>query len=101
MLRPTQDYIVVKPIERKLSDVLVVSNSEKHCRGEVVAVGPGKFDKRGRLQSLAAQVGDIVIFGDGKFDFYPKYEENSIVYRVIQENDICGVLDREEADLAA
>lgn len=95
MLRPTQDYIVVLPIERKQSEVLEVVSHEKQCRGKVMAVGPGKHIKN-RLQPLDTRVGEIVGFGDGNFDFYPRYEENGIVYRIIQEADIVGIFEGEE-----
>lgn len=98
MFRPTQDYILVKPLTRRLSSVLEVHNTEKHCRGVVVAVGPGKRDKRGALKPLDAQIGQTVIFGNGEFDFYPKFEDHkpdgtTDIYRVIQEADICGVCE--------
>lgn len=98
MLKPTQDYILVLPLERRQSDTIEVVSHEKQCRGEVIAVGPGKRIKD-RLHPLDTQVGDIVGFGDGNFDFYPRYEENGVVYRLIQEADVIGIL--EEADLAA
>lgn len=100
MLKPRQDFILVKPHVRKQSDIIeIVSHHEKHCRGTIVAVGPGKEDKRGRVIPLDAKVGDVVIFGDGNFDFYPTYQDGNESYRLIQEGDICGILDPEEADL--
>ena len=93
MLRPTQDYILVKPLERDASiGVIEVINWEKHCRGEIVAVGPGKRDKKGRLKPLDSEVGQVIAFGDGNFDFYPKfYDTDGSCYRLIQEADICFV----------
>lgn len=93
MLRPTQDYIVVKPLPRFHSAVIDVQTREKHCRGEVIAVGPGKRDKKGRLKPLDARCGDIVAFGNGEFDFYPKWQDSpeSETLRVIQEADIAYI----------
>jgi len=91
MLRPTQDYILVRPIERKVSDVIHVVNAEKHCRGEILAVGPGKRDKRGRLRPLDSRPGQIVAFGDGNFDFYPKHYEGNECLRIIQEADVAFI----------
>lgn len=93
MLRPLQDYILVRPLVRKQSDILEVISHEKHCRGEIVAVGPGKFDKRGRRIPLVSQIGQIVIFGNGDFDFYPRHYEGTEVFRVIQEADVAGVVE--------
>ena len=99
MLRPLFDYIVVKPLIRKQSDVIEVVSNEKHCRGEIVAVGPGKFNKKGQRIPLVSQAGQIVIFGNGDFDFYPKVYEGTQIFRLIQEADIAGVI--EEAQDAA
>lgn len=91
--RPTQDYILVRPIERKQSDVITVVSNERHCRGEVLAVGPGKRDKRGRLKPLDTLPGQRIAFGDGNFDFYPKFYEGNECLRIIQEADICFIED--------
>lgn len=99
MLRPLHDYIVVRPIQRKQSDVIEVISHEKHCRGEILAVGPGKVDKKGRRWPLDAKVGQFIIFGNGDFDFYPKVTHNGETYRLIQEADIVGLVEPEEADV--
>lgn len=101
MLRPLHDFIVVRPIARKQSDVIEVISYEKHCRGEILAVGPGKVDKKGRRFPLDAKPGQVIIFGDGNFDFYPKVAHNGETLRLIQEGDIVGTVEPEEADLKA
>lgn len=98
--RPTQDFILVRPLERKLTDSPIIAiNWEKHCRGEIVAVGPGKRTKLGRLQPLDSKPGDIVAFGNGSFDFYPRVDLNGETFRLIQEADIVFV-DNETPDIA-
>lgn len=94
--RPSQDYILVRPLERQHSDQLAVITHEKHCRGTVLAVGPGKRDKKGRLKPLDTKVGETVHFGDGNFDFYPRFYEGNECLRIIQEADVCFVEEREE-----
>ena len=89
--RPTQDYILVRPIERQHSEALAVITHEKHCRGTVLAVGPGKRDKRGRIKPLDTKPGDTIHFGNGSFDFYPKYYEGNECLRIIQEADVCFI----------
>lgn len=94
--RPRQDFILVKPIERKQSEVLAVVSYEKYCRGEVVAVGPGKRDKKGHIKPLDAKPGDVIAFGDGGSmidNCFPEYREDGALYRIIQEADIVGVLE--------
>lgn len=89
--KPFQDYILVKPLPREHSETLEVITTEKHCRGKILAVGPGKRNKKGRIQPLDAKVGEIVHFGDGNFDFYPKHFEGNECFRIIQEADICFI----------
>ena len=98
--RPTQDYILVLPIERKQSETLAVVSGEKNTRGKVVAVGPGKKNpKTGRIKPLDVKVGDVIAFGDGTktLDFFPSYFEADeagkppVQYRILQEADICFI----------
>ena len=56
-LRPLRDRIVVRPIERVKSDVLHVVMDELPNTGEVLAVGPGEFDKKGRLIPNPMEIG--------------------------------------------
>lgn len=93
MLNPTQDYILVESFDRKQSDNLHVVSYEKHCRGRIVRVGPGKLNKKGKIIPLDVKVGEEIIFGDGNFDFYPKVYFENKCYRIIQEADICGVIE--------
>lgn len=99
MLKPTQDYLLVKPIERKQSEILQVISSEKFTQGEVVAVGPGKKNRKGVIQPLTVKPGDFITYGDVNkgYDFYPTYIERGISYRILQEADICFVAELESA----
>lgn len=102
MFAPRQDYILVKPIERKQSDLLWVT-PEKYSRGLVVAVGPGKWLKRkngsesGYFQTLTVKPGDFITYGDLDWIF-PKYEEKGITYRILQEADVTFIGTREQID---
>jgi co-chaperonin GroES (HSP10) len=97
MLKPTQDYLLVRPVVRKQSDVLEVVSNEKYTQGTVLAVGPGKTDKKGRLWPLTVKPGDFITYGDLNrgYDFYPVYEEDGVKYRILQEADICFIADPE------
>lgn len=85
MLRPLRDRIVVKPLDRKISEILIIQNAEKFNLGEIVAVGPKAKD---------VSVGDRIRFGESNkttaIDF-PRYHENGIEYLVLQEADVCFV----------
>lgn len=92
--RPTQDYILVKPLEREHSTTIAVITHEKHCRGVILAVGPGKKDKKGRVKPLDAKVGDVIHFGDGTRTLdqcYPKIQDGNVTLRLIQEADIAYI----------
>ena len=92
MLRPTQDYIVVKPLTRIVSDVIEVMMSEKPNIGVVVAVGPGKDNKHGKPIPLDLKRGEVVKFGtSAEYLSFPEYWENGQKYLILQEADICFV----------
>lgn len=93
--RPRADYILVRPVERKQSEILHVVSSEKYTQGEVVSVGPGKKNKKGVIQPLTVRVGDRIAYGDVNrgYDFYPKITLDGVVYQVLQEADIAFVMD--------
>lgn len=100
MLRPTQDYLVVQPVKRVQSALLEVISQEKYTQGTVIAVGPGKFDKKGRLRPLTVKPGDFITYGDivRGYDFYPVYAEEHLdgtitEYRILQEADICFIAE--------
>lgn len=113
MFKPTQDYILVRPIKRKQSQTLEVVSHEKYGRGEVISVGPGerltkkyneggnrwRTEETGIVREMQVKIGDFIIYGDGKLDYmYPKYFENGVEYRILQEKDVCMVTDREEVE---
>ena len=92
MLRPLRDRIVVRPHPRPASAVLTVISNDKHSLGTVVAVGPGKIDKRGRLIPNDAKPGDTVRFGTAEnYLTFPEFHENGTRYLVMQEADVCFV----------
>ncbi len=94
MLRPLADRVVVKPLERVKSEVLAVVQDEKPNLGRVVAVGPGKRDKKGRLCPLDAKPGDLVRFGtDQGYLTYTEFEEAGERFLVMQEADLCFIAE--------
>ena len=82
MLRPLHDKITVRPIVRKLSDILIVNNTESLSMGDVVAIGPEVFE---------VAVGDRVRYGNGDYLKWPTITEGETVYQVIQEADVVGI----------
>lgn len=76
------------------SDVIAVVSEEKPNLGRIVAVGPGKRDKRGRIVPLDVKPGDLVRFGtdEGYLEF-PAFEEGGKTYRILQEQDVCFIAE--------
>ena len=81
-IRPLHDRVVVKRIEDNETMIggLYIPDSakEKPQQGEVVAVGKGKRDDSGKVNSLDVQVGDRILFGNE--------------YLIMREDEILGVL---------
>ena len=67
-IRPLQDRIVVRPLEseEKTAGGIILPDTakEKPMKGEVVAVGPGKFiESKGDRVPPPLKAGDQVIYG--------------------------------------
>jgi chaperonin GroES len=97
MLKPLRDRIVVRPIERVKSDIIEVIMDELPNIGEVLAVGPGERDKKGRLIPNPIEIGQRIRFG-GMEDYlsYPRCEVDGEELIVMSWKDVCFV----EADNA-
>jgi co-chaperonin GroES (HSP10) len=82
MLQMLRDRILVKPLVRSLSDVLIVKNSEKLNQGEVIACGPLALD---------LQPGDQIKYG--LFDFPVYTGPDGVTYQILQEADVAAVVE--------
>ena len=88
-LKPINDRVVVKPApaEEKTKGGIIIPDTakEKPQRGEVIAVRPGKDDKK-----MTVKKGDIVLYG--------KYAGQELAYEgedylIMREDDILVILD--------
>jgi len=65
-IQPLEDRIVVRPVEAETTTAsgLVIPDTakEKPQQGEVVAVGPGRFDDNGNRVPVDVSVDDRVIY---------------------------------------
>jgi chaperonin GroES len=65
-LQPLGDRVLVKPIEKeektKSGIYLPDTAKEKPQEGEIIAVGPGKYDETGKRIPMDLKVGDMVIY---------------------------------------
>ncbi len=91
-LKPLEDRIVVKPSEEEQTTVsgIVIPDTakEKPVEGQVVAVGPGRFEEGARVP-LDVAVGDKVI--------YSKYGGTEVKvegddYLILSARDVLAVL---------
>jgi chaperonin GroES len=94
-LIPLEDRVVVKLMERedKTSSGIVLPDTaqEKPTKAKVIAVGPGKYDDKGKLIPMPVTEGDTVLFG--------KYSGTELKldgeeYLVLRASDLIGILPR-------
>jgi chaperonin GroES len=93
-LRPLEDRVVVKPIEAeektKSGIVLPDTAKEKPQQGEVIAVGPGRFED-GQRVPMEVKVGDRVIYSKyGGTEVKIEGEE----YIILSSRDILAVIEK-------
>lgn len=92
-LKPLEDRIVVRPLEAEQTTAsgLVIPDTakEKPSEGEVVAIGPGRFDDKGSRIPLDIAVGDKVL--------YSKYGGTEVKYAgedflVLASRDVLAIV---------
>ncbi len=95
-IKPLEDRIVVKPLEAEQTTAsgLVIPDTakEKPQEGEVLAVGPGRFDDDGDKRiPLDVKVGDTVL--------YSKYggtevKYNGQEYLILSGRDVLAIIEK-------
>lgn len=93
-IRPLNDRVVVKRIEaeeKTRSGIIIPDNAkEKPQQGEVLAVGPGRWDEDGEKRIKPdVKVGDKILFGKWSATEV-KIEGEELL--VMEEKDIIAVL---------
>ena len=93
-IRPLHDRVVIRrmPEERTSKGGIVIPDNatEKPIRGEVVAVGVGKYLENGDVRAPDVKVGDKVLFGKYA-GTEVKIEGDELV--VMREEDIMGIIE--------
>ena len=93
-VRPLQDRILVRRVaeEEKTKGGIIIPDAakEKPAEGEVIAVGSGKFDDKGKVRPVDVKKGDRILFG--------KYSGNEIKidgvdHLILREDDVLGVVE--------
>lgn len=90
---PLSDRVVIKALEEteQMRGGLYIPDTakEKPMQGEIVAVGPGKYED-GKLVPMGVKVGDKVLYG--------KYSGTEVTidaeqYLILRESDVLAVLN--------
>jgi chaperonin GroES len=91
--RPLHDRVVIRRIdaeEKTKGGIIIPDNAkEKPQEGEVVAVGPGIRDEKGKINPLELKAGDRVLFGKWSGTEVKIDGEDLII---MKESDIMGVI---------
>jgi chaperonin GroES len=91
--RPLHDRVVVKRIdaEEKTKGGIIIPDTvkEKPQEGEVVAVGPGGRDEKGKLIAMDLKAGDRVLFGKWS-GTEVKLDGDELL--IMKESDIMGII---------
>ena len=93
-IKPLGDRVLVKRSEIKMTKggiLLPETAQEKPRQGEIVAVGPGKFDDKGQLKAMNVRIGDTVLFSSYA-GTEVKTEDGQTDFLIMSEEDILGVL---------
>ena len=94
-VRPLHDRILVRRVaeEEKTKGGIIIPDTakEKPAEGEVIAVGNGKPDDKGKVRALEVKKRDRVLFG--------KYSGNEIKidgveHIILREEEVLGVIER-------
>jgi chaperonin GroES len=92
-VKPMEDRIIVRPLEaeQKTSGGIIIPDSakEKPQKGEVVAVGPGKYSDKGSKIEMALKKGDKILYG--------KYSGTEVKidsedYLIMRESDVLAII---------
>lgn len=88
-LKPLEDRVVVKALEadeKTAGGIIIPDNAkEKPQKGEVIAVGPGKFSDQGTRMEMSLKKGEKVLYG--------KYSGTEVAvdgteYLIMRESDV-------------
>jgi len=94
-IKPLRDRVLVQPdkeadLVKKGGIIIPDAAKEKPQEGVVIAVGPGKRDKDGKIVPMEVKKGDKVLM--------PKYGGSDIKiddkeYKIISEEDIVAIIE--------
>src|SRR5688500_2227369 len=94
-LKPLADRVIVRQTEAeektKSGIYLPDAAKEKPTQGKVIAVGPGRYDDKGKRMEMGIRVGDNVYYG--KYSG-TEVELDGEKYVILRETDLLGVVEK-------
>ncbi len=96
-LKPLEDRVVVKAVEEeeKTASGIVLPDTakEKPMKGEVVAVGDGKWDDEGKHRiPVDVAVGDKVIYGKYSGTEYKTQDNDEVL--ILRVSEILAIIEK-------
>ena len=92
--RPLHDRVLVRRLEedeRSAGGIIIPDTAkEKPMQAEIIAVGPGSRDEKGKVVPLDVKAGDQVIFGKWSGTEVTIDGEELLI---MKESDIMGVIE--------
>jgi chaperonin GroES len=92
--RPLHDRVVVRRVsaEEKTKGGIIIPDTvkEKPQEGEIIAVGPGARDEKGKLVPLDLKKGDRILFGKWSGTEIKLDGEELLI---MKESDVMGVIE--------
>jgi chaperonin GroES len=92
--RPLHDRVVVRRLdaEEKTKGGIIIPDTvkEKPQEGEIVAVGPGARDEKGKIVPLELKKGDRILFGKWSGTEIKIDGEELLI---MKESDVMGVIE--------
>ena len=91
-LKPTSDSVIVRlGGERVTKSGIIIPDTkdQEFMRGQVVAVGPGKYED-GKLVPMSVKVGDLVLF-EKPYDAEKKKIEGN--HLIIKDENISAIIE--------
>jgi len=93
-MKPLGDRVLVKPTEekevKKGGIIIPDTAKEKPQEGEIIAVGPGKFDETGKKIPMDVKAGDKILYG--KYSG-TEVKIDSKEYLIMHQDDILGIIE--------
>jgi chaperonin GroES len=93
-IKPLSDRVLVVRIEEKdkTAGGIIIPDSarEKPQEAEVIAVGPGKWDKNGKRIAIPINKGDKILLGKYAGN---EIKINGVEHLIVNEKDILGIIE--------